>query len=187
MEPKYYRIKNWEIYQHYKDRNPPWIKLHYEMLSSEDWVMANDETRVLMIAIMLIGSKNNGYFLNNQNFIKRVAYLDKINLEPLISSGFLEPASELEQPLAQFRPEKEKEKEKELFIKFWSEYPRKVGKSVAKTAWFKVIRRYPAEDIVAASEEYARQCTAKRTEEQYILHPSTFLNKERWKDYCLEA
>jgi len=32
------KVKNWEKYQHYKDRNPPWIKLHFELLTSADWV-----------------------------------------------------------------------------------------------------------------------------------------------------
>ena len=31
-------IKNWHKFQHYKDRNPPWIKLHYEILTRPDWV-----------------------------------------------------------------------------------------------------------------------------------------------------
>jgi len=26
------RVKNWGKFQHYKDRNPPWIKLHRGLL-----------------------------------------------------------------------------------------------------------------------------------------------------------
>ena len=29
-----YRVKEWDTYQHYKDRNPPWIKLHFALLTS---------------------------------------------------------------------------------------------------------------------------------------------------------
>ena len=27
-----YRVKNWSKFQHYKNRNPPWIRLHVEIL-----------------------------------------------------------------------------------------------------------------------------------------------------------
>lgn len=32
MKPQYLRVKNWEKFQHYKDRRPPWIKFHVELL-----------------------------------------------------------------------------------------------------------------------------------------------------------
>jgi hypothetical protein len=31
-------IKNWSEFQHYKDRNPPWIKLHRALL--DDYAFA---------------------------------------------------------------------------------------------------------------------------------------------------
>ena len=46
---QYYRVKNWERFQHYKDRNPPWIKLHYEIMTSADWVMLADASKLLMM------------------------------------------------------------------------------------------------------------------------------------------
>ena len=55
-----YRIRNWDKYQHYKDRNPPWIKLHVDILTSQDWVMLDNDARVLMIACMMIASRNAG-------------------------------------------------------------------------------------------------------------------------------
>lgn len=33
MKPQYLRVRNWEKFQHYKDRRPPWIKFHVEMLN----------------------------------------------------------------------------------------------------------------------------------------------------------
>jgi len=58
-----FTVRNWRKYQHYTDRNPPWIKLHFEILSSEDWVMLADDSRVLLIACMLIASRNQGKVL----------------------------------------------------------------------------------------------------------------------------
>lgn len=112
-----YKIKNWEKYQHYKDRNPPWIKLHVEILASEDWVSLADASKLLMVVCMVIAARENGVLPGNADYIKRVAYLDKRpDLSPLIECGFLEEvlaeASESKQAQAIARPEKEGETEK---------------------------------------------------------------------------
>lgn len=106
-EQAYYIVKNWEKFQHYKDRNPPWIKLHYELLSSTDWVILNDASRVLAIACMLVASRNNGHVPTNPNYLKRVAYLNrKPNFKPLIDCGFLEiPLADASTIQASARPE----------------------------------------------------------------------------------
>jgi hypothetical protein len=104
------RVKNWRTFQHYKDRNPPWIKLHFSILSSEDWVTLDDASRVLAIACMLIASRNEGVIPSDPAYIKRVAYLNKTpNFKPLIECGFLEPDSDCKQMLADARPETYKE------------------------------------------------------------------------------
>jgi len=109
-----FRVKNWTKFQHYRDRNPPWIKLHFEMLSSQDWVELDDASRVLAIACMLIASRNGGEVPANPGYLKRVAYLNKApNFKPLIECGFLESASGCKQMLATARPETETETETE--------------------------------------------------------------------------
>lgn len=107
-----YRIRNWSRYQHYKDRNPPWIKLHVEILQSEDWVLLDDASKLLAVVCMVVAAKDNGEFNGNPAYLKRVAYLDKTpNLNPLIECGFLEKVladdSACEQEQANVRPEKE--------------------------------------------------------------------------------
>lgn len=88
---RYFRVKNWQRFQHYKDRNPPWIKLHYELLTSSDWVTLSDASKLLAIVCMLIASRNEGNVPDDPNYLKRVAYLDKMpDLKPLIKCGFLE-------------------------------------------------------------------------------------------------
>ena len=112
-----FTVKNWGLFQHYKDRNPPWIKLHFSLLSSSDWVMLDDASRVLAVASMLVASRNGGVIDGSEAglaYLKRVAYLNKTpNLKPLISCGFLEPASGCKQMLADARPETEEETYKE--------------------------------------------------------------------------
>lgn len=89
-----FRVRNWQKFQHYAKRNPPWIKLHFSILSSEDWVTLDDASRVLAVACMLIASRNGGQVPANGEYLKRVAYLNKSpNFKPLIECGFLECAS----------------------------------------------------------------------------------------------
>lgn len=84
------RVRNWEEFQHYKDRCPPWIKLHFALLTSEDWVLWDDASRVLAVACMLLASRNNGEIPANPGYIRRVAYLNcEPNFKPLIDCGFL--------------------------------------------------------------------------------------------------
>lgn len=68
-----------------------------------------------------------------------------------------------------------------LFEKFWSAYPRKVGKDVALKAFKK---RKPDESMLAVmlaaisgqSQEWAK------SEVRFTPHPSTWLNEGRWQD-----
>ena len=85
-----YKIRNWHEFQHYKDRNPPWIKLHYEVMTSRDWVALDDASRVLAVASMLIASRHEGTVPNDPDYVKRVAYLNSVpDFRPLLKCGFL--------------------------------------------------------------------------------------------------
>lgn len=108
-----YKIKNWPDYQHYKDRCPPWIKLHHSLLTSELWVMGNDATRTLAIASMLLASRNelsDGTFNGDPEYIKRFAYLNsKPDFKPLIEYGFIETVQDASNMLAICNTEKRRE------------------------------------------------------------------------------
>lgn len=116
-----YTVRNWRRFQHYKDRNPPWIKLHFELLSSQDWVMLADASRVLAVACMLVASRNEGKIDCSPKglaYLQRVAYLNgPPDVNPLIECGFLEPASRVladaSAMLADARPETETETEED--------------------------------------------------------------------------
>lgn len=110
-----YKIKNWLEFQHYKDRNPPWIKLHFTLLTSRDWVALDDASRVLAVACMLLASRNEGVIPDDPDYIERMAYLNqKPNFKPLVKCGFLvQVGSPLNNPLSDNREETETETETE--------------------------------------------------------------------------
>ncbi len=71
----------------------------------------------------------------------------------------------------------------ELFESFWKEYPRKIGKGAAHKIWTKL---KPSQKLVAQimkAVEDQKQCDQwQRDSGQYIPHPSTWLNQQRWDD-----
>ena len=55
-----YSIKNWQKFQHYKDRKPLWIKLYRDVLDSMDWSELSGMAAKNLIMIWLIGSEYDG-------------------------------------------------------------------------------------------------------------------------------
>lgn len=74
----------------------------------------------------------------------------------------------------------------EEFKTFWEIYPRRVAKMAALKSWKRKTAEYPPQHIISAAEEYAEYCDKNRTEEKYILYPTTFLNQDRWKEFCFK-
>lgn len=72
---------------------------------------------------------------------------------------------------------------KEKFEKFYSLYPRKVGK-VKVEDWFK--RNNPNEElfknIIHGLEAYNIKWSKDKTDKKYIPHPTSWLNAKRWED-----
>jgi hypothetical protein len=54
-------IKNWSTFQHYKYRNPPWIKLHRSLLDEPDWYELSGDEAKFLIEVWLIASSEDGY------------------------------------------------------------------------------------------------------------------------------
>jgi hypothetical protein len=63
------------------------------------------------------------------------------------------------------------------FENFWSVYPRKINRAVALKAFEKATRKTEADLIITAVQGYKFA-----DDEQFIPHPATWLNQERWVD-----
>ena len=73
----------------------------------------------------------------------------------------------------------------DAFERFWSVYPRKIGKQSAKRAFERV--KVPLETLVTAVER--QKCSDQWTQNngQFIPHPATWLNQGRWDDELPES
>lgn len=52
------KIKNWNTFQHFKDRRPPWIKLHREILDQRDINMISDRSFRVLVGLWLLASED---------------------------------------------------------------------------------------------------------------------------------
>jgi hypothetical protein len=69
----------------------------------------------------------------------------------------------------------------DFFEQFWTAYPRKVGKPAARRAFATACRKCPLPEMGAGLRRW-RAYWAYRNEPQFVPHPSTWLNQERWND-----
>jgi len=70
-----------------------------------------------------------------------------------------------------------------LFDEFWELYPRKVGKGAARKAWDKLQLTADLAEIIAKAIRKQRSWDQwTRDGGQYIPHPATWLNQQRWED-----
>lgn len=67
------------------------------------------------------------------------------------------------------------------FSAFWESYPRRTGKGAARKAFAKALTRTDFHIIIDAIEAQ-RIAGMFDKDPQYIPHPATWLNGERWDD-----
>ena len=88
------RVKNWDSFQHYKDRSPPWIKLHKALLDDFDFQLLPLASRALAPMLWLLASENMQGDIDNDP--KRLAFRLRWSVQevidgmkPLLDSGFI--------------------------------------------------------------------------------------------------
>lgn len=70
--------------------------------------------------------------------------------------------------------------EQEEFDEWYGHYPRKVAKGAARRAFRKARKLAEQADLLSAAKSYAASTAGK--DKEFIAHPATWLNGERWLD-----
>jgi hypothetical protein len=90
---RYLRVRNFDATQHYKDRNPIWIKLYCSILDDYDFAQLPDETKFHAVGLMLLASRLNNKFPADEIWLRAKINAEKeINLNLLLEIRFLEVA-----------------------------------------------------------------------------------------------
>lgn len=89
------KVKNWRSHQHYKDRNPPWIKIETNTFSNYDFSRLQDASKLLAVCIWTIAARtNDGTLPDDFEYIKKQCCLGQLvkeeHLKELITQGFIE-------------------------------------------------------------------------------------------------
>ena len=189
--------KNWTIFQHYKDRCPPWVKLHRELLNDKQFMCLPVASKALAPLLWLLASESKtGEFDGSiEELVFRLRFTAKeveSGLKPLIDKGFFLSASGvLADCLQDARPEtegerEERERQRQLaqdvklgFIEFWKCYPKKIAKPNAEKAWMKIA---PDVDLTKRIIRAVSEQKLLEREEQFIPYPASWLNARRWED-----
>jgi len=87
----YIRVKNFERFQHYRDRNPPWIKLYNELLDDYAFACLQDASKAHLVQIWLLASRYDNRIPHDAEWIARkINATTPVDLASLVSAGFIE-------------------------------------------------------------------------------------------------
>lgn len=97
-----FSVKNFERFQHYKDRSPPWIKLYNELLDDYDFGLLPDASKMHLVAIWLLASRSDNKIPLDPKWIARkISATDPVDLTILKNAGFIEYNQDCSEPLAE--------------------------------------------------------------------------------------
>jgi hypothetical protein len=86
------RVKNWSEFQHYKDRDPPWIKLHRKLLDDYEFCKLSDASKAHLMLIWIFAARSEGRVPADATFLQNKLGLSETpDLAGLVESGFLIP------------------------------------------------------------------------------------------------
>lgn len=114
-----------------------------------------------------------------------VTVTSQIDLSPKNRTESLPTSENLQTPILQKDTLKGIQKGSVLFAEFWKAYPNKVGKRAAQTAYERALKRIGGPDppsLILEALERAKATVKWQTEPNFIPHPTTWLNQDRWWD-----
>lgn len=202
MLPQYVSVKNLEKYQHYKHRNPPWVKLHYAILDDPAFLALDEVQQCRYIKLIMLASRQMNCISTNSQYLAKVLRTgEHVDVTPLIDAGFLiahrkRQGSKMLAPPHENRSQSRVEKSREEpplppllpkgddgFDQFWKSYPKKKSKGDAEKAWKGLKPTKALLSIILTAVERAKVCPDwTKDGGQFIPFPATWLRRKGWED-----
>lgn len=205
---RYLVVKNFAKHQHYKDRRPPWIKLHVEVLDDYAFACLRDASKAHLMLLWVLASKLDNRIPYDLGFLARkLGATEPVDVEELVLQGFIEVTQDDSAVLAprkqsampETEGETEAESETELprsprkaarggkyadaFGELWPLYPKRAGNNPRA----KALRAYTArrvagvahDDLAAGLIRYAAFVRATAKEGTvYVMQGATFFGPD---------
>lgn len=87
---KFLSVKNLRKYQHYRDRKPPWIKLHSSVLDDYAFACLPDASKAHAMLIWVLASQHDNKLPADAKWIGgKIAATDPVDIDALEAAGFL--------------------------------------------------------------------------------------------------
>jgi hypothetical protein len=104
MANSYFRIRNFERFQHYKDRNPPWIRLYGALWRDRAFFRLPDAAKAHLIGLFSLAARLENRIPDDPEWIAHeLCASEPIDLGAIVASGFLvpEPPASIAPPACQ--------------------------------------------------------------------------------------
>ncbi len=86
----YLSVRTFHEHQHYRDRNPVWIKLYNRVMDDDKFLALSDAARGHLLLIWLLASRRQNKIPNDAKLVaKAIQATGRVNLAELIASDFL--------------------------------------------------------------------------------------------------
>jgi len=77
------QVKNWNKFQHFKDRRPPWIKLYRDILDDVNWHELDPVAAKALVMLWVIASEDGGKLPDNKTIAFRLRLPEKTTVQLL--------------------------------------------------------------------------------------------------------
>jgi hypothetical protein len=96
LKPQFLRVRNWEKFQHYKNRRPPWVRYHVELLDDYELLSLPYATQLLYDRLLLLAARTDNNIPHDPQRIGGQLNIEPAtvqeSIETLITHGFLSVA-----------------------------------------------------------------------------------------------
>ena len=84
-------VKDWDKFQHYRDRNPPWIKLHTSLLEDYDFATLPGVAKGQLLLMWLLAARTDNKIPNDRVWIAHSLRIPakSLEIEMLVDGGWL--------------------------------------------------------------------------------------------------
>lgn len=201
---RYFRVVGWDDFQHYKHRDPPWVKLHRKLLDNFAWSRLPDVNKGHLVGIWLLAGRHDNRIPFEPEWVAvRIGATTTVDLQVLIDHRFIEVCgalarrkrsasktlarrkqnapTETEAEKRQSREETEAETEGGAFELAWAVYPPRPNnsKAAAKRAWLaRVAAGVVPEVMLEGVRRYAAFVQIEGTDPKFVKMASTFFGPD---------
>lgn len=94
------RVNRWDEFQHYRDRDPVWIKVYGRLLDDADFLALPEAAQAQLVKLWLVASRCRNQIRDDVTYLRYALHSPKLHIELLVERGFLtrEPVATGEQP-----------------------------------------------------------------------------------------